>query len=59
MRYTLTILLLITGYCSIGQTAYPLLKDISMMKGREPEPLMECNGFCEPNSQTSKPINNE
>ncbi len=25
---------------------YPHLKDLSMMKGREPENLMECNGFC-------------
>jgi hypothetical protein len=25
---------------------YPLMKDISMMKGRHPEPLIECNGFC-------------
>ncbi len=25
---------------------YPQHKDISMMKGREVEPLMECNGFC-------------
>lgn len=25
---------------------YPMIKDISMMKGREPEPLFECNGFC-------------
>ncbi len=25
---------------------YPNVKDISMMKGREPEPLVECNGFC-------------
>lgn len=25
---------------------YPHIKDISMMKGRVPEPLMECNGFC-------------
>jgi len=24
---------------------YPQMKDISMMKGREPEPLFECNGF--------------
>lgn len=24
----------------------PDVKDISMMKGREPKPLMECNGFC-------------
>lgn len=25
---------------------YPDIKDISMFKGREPEPLVECNGFC-------------
>jgi 3'-phosphoadenosine 5'-phosphosulfate sulfotransferase (PAPS reductase)/FAD synthetase len=25
---------------------YPMVKDISMIKGREPEPLFECNGFC-------------
>lgn len=25
---------------------YPHVKDISMMSGREPKPLMECNGFC-------------
>jgi len=25
---------------------YPDVKDISMMSGREPKPLMECNGFC-------------
>ena len=25
---------------------YPTIKDISMMKGREPEPLFECNGLC-------------
>lgn len=25
---------------------YPFVKDISMMKGKFPEPLMECNGFC-------------
>lgn len=25
---------------------YPHMKDLSMMKGRKPEPLMECNGFC-------------
>jgi len=25
---------------------YPNIKDISMMKGRPPEPLFECNGFC-------------
>ena len=28
---------------------YPQHKDISMMKGREPQPLMECNGFCSSN----------
>jgi hypothetical protein len=25
---------------------YPTMKDISMMKGRPPEMLIECNGFC-------------
>lgn len=25
---------------------YPDIKDISMMKGRPPEPIIECNGFC-------------
>ena len=25
---------------------YPEVKDISLFKGREPEPLIECNGFC-------------
>jgi len=33
---------------------YPLMKDISMIKGRQPESLMECNGFCgteKPNSE--------
>lgn len=25
---------------------YPNLKDLSMMEGREPQPLFECNGFC-------------
>jgi len=28
---------------------YPHMKDLSMMKGRMPEPLMECNGFCSVN----------
>jgi hypothetical protein len=42
---------------------YPLIKDISMMKGRPPEPLIECNGFCGVNdlkkkkSKTYKEIN--
>lgn len=26
--------------------SYPNLKDLSMMKGRHPESLVECNGFC-------------
>lgn len=26
--------------------AWPFNKDLSMMKGKYPEPLMECNGFC-------------
>jgi len=25
---------------------YPDIKDVSMMKGREPKPLFECNGMC-------------
>jgi len=41
---------------------YPNLKDISMMKGREPRPLADCNGFCGINdlsarSPTEKEIN--
>lgn len=40
---------------------YPQMKDISMMKGREPKPLMECNGFCGSNdleiSETQEEIN--
>lgn len=40
---------------------YPLIKDISMMKGREPQPLFECNGFCGTNdlkrNDTDKEIN--
>ena len=41
---------------------YPNIKDISMMKGREPEPLFECNGFCgindlEKRKQSEKDIN--
>jgi hypothetical protein len=33
---------------------YPDIKDISMMKGREPKPLMECNGFCGVNDLEDK-----
>tara|TARA_R110000824_G_scaffold150941_1_gene321773 strand:+ start:460 stop:1353 length:894 start_codon:yes stop_codon:yes gene_type:complete len=41
---------------------YPHVKDISMMKGREVKPLMECNGFCgindlEDRSETETEIN--
>lgn len=40
---------------------YPGMKDISMMKGREPKPLFECNGFCGTNdlirNETEKEIN--
>lgn len=34
--------------------SYPLIKDISMMKGREPKPLFECNGFCGINDLVTK-----
>lgn len=41
--------------------AYPHIKDISMMKGREPKPLLECNGFCGTNdlerNETEQEIN--
>lgn len=40
---------------------YPHIKDISMMKGRPPKPLVDCNGFCGTNdlqkSATEKEIN--
>lgn len=41
---------------------YPNIKDISMMKGREPKPLVDCNGFCGVNdlderSETENEIN--
>ena len=41
---------------------YPKIKDISMIKGREPKPLLECNGFCGTNdllpiNETEKEIN--
>ena len=43
---------------------YPHIKDITMMKGREPKPLVDCNGFCGINdldtrSETEKEINNQ
>lgn len=41
---------------------YPDVKDISMMKGRPPKPLLECNGFCGINdlaarNETEKELN--
>ncbi|MCK5015689.1 MAG: phosphoadenosine phosphosulfate reductase family protein [Candidatus Peribacteraceae bacterium] len=42
---------------------YPTIKDISMMKGRPPKPLFECNGFgcaindLQPKNETEKEIN--
>lgn len=33
---------------------YPDIKEISQMKGREPKPLMECNGFCGVNDLTER-----
>ena len=41
---------------------YPEIKDLSMMKGREPKPLFDCNGMCGINdldkrSETEKEIN--
>ncbi len=33
---------------------YPLIKDISMMKGRSPKPLTDCNGFCGLNDLDTK-----
>jgi len=38
---------------------YPQIKDISMMKGREPKPLMECNGFCGVNDLERNPTEKE
>jgi hypothetical protein len=38
---------------------YPFVKDISMMKGRPPKPLMECNSFCGTNDLTKNETQNE
>lgn len=35
---------------------YPDYKDISMMKGREVEPIIECNGFCGTYDLTKVPV---
>lgn len=39
--------------------SYPLIKDISMMKGRPSKPLMECNGFCGTNDLERNKTENE
>jgi len=38
---------------------YPGVKDISMMVGRPPKPLMECNGFCGTNDLDRNPTEDE
>ena len=38
---------------------YPNVKDISMMKGRPPKPLTECNGFCGVNDLEKNDTENE
>lgn len=38
---------------------YPNIKDIYMMNGREPKPLLECNGFCGTNSLTQNDTEQE
>lgn len=38
---------------------YPFIKDISMMKGRPPKPLFECNGFCGTNDFVENKTENE
>lgn len=35
---------------------YPHIKDISMMKGKEPKPLIDCNGFCGGNDLISDQV---
>lgn len=38
---------------------YPNIKDISMMQGRPPKPLIECNGFCGSNDLIKNETENE
>lgn len=38
---------------------YPHIKDISMMHGRDPKPLMDCNGFCGANDLELNPTEKE
>jgi len=39
--------------------SYPHLKDITEVKGREPEPMVECNGLCGINDLSQKPKEKE
>lgn len=43
----------------LSHPTYPDIKDISMMKGKEPRPLMECNGFCGTNDLERNPTEDE
>ena len=38
---------------------YPKIKNISMMQGREPKPLVDCNGFCGVNDLERNPTEKE
>jgi len=38
---------------------YPDIKDLSMMKGRPPKPLLDCNGFCGTNDLKRNPTEDE
>jgi PP-loop superfamily ATP-utilizing enzyme len=38
---------------------YPEMKDISMMQGRPPKPLLDCNGFCGVNDLERNPTEKE
>lgn len=38
---------------------YPLIKHIGLMKGREPKPLTDCNGFCGINDLERNPTETE
>lgn len=38
---------------------YPGIKDLSKMKGREPKPLFECNGFCGTNDLERNPAEDD
>ena len=38
---------------------YPKIKDLSVMKGRQPKPLIDCNGFCGTNDLKRNPTEEE